>query len=134
MSEQESPKQLSQTSLTAGITGLLIGIASLFIANSSPEVKTIIPIVAGIISPFIAALISKWQRKIEQPAELTDYITAYENDLNYQKKALKNKSLTKAARTQLEKKQAETILKMATAHQDFRSGILNISTTIGDDA
>jgi nitrogen fixation/metabolism regulation signal transduction histidine kinase len=128
MSETEHSSSNSRTGLTATITGLLVSISALFTADLSTEAKTIIPVIAGIASPFIAAGISRLQRKVEQAPELTDYLTAYENDLKYQKKALKDKNLSADVRADLEKRYSNTVLKMATAHQDFRSETLGITT------
>ncbi|UUT22123.1 hypothetical protein [Pseudomonas sp. T8] len=129
MSEIESSSANNRTGLTATITGLLVSISSLVTSGLSEDVKMIIPVIAGIISPFIAAGVARLQRKVEQPPELTDYLTAYENDLRYQKRALKNRSLTPEAKAAIEKRYSDTVLKMATAHQDFRSKSLGISTT-----
>lgn len=118
----------SRTGLTATVTGLLVAISALFTSDLTAEAKTIIPIVAGIISPFIVAGISRLQRKVEQAPELTDYLTAYENDLRYQNKALKDTTLTFEDRKTLERRRSDTILKLATAHQDFRSQTLGITT------
>ena len=133
MSDNEARPPGNETGLTATVTGFIIAICSFFTAHSTPEVKTIIPIMAGIAAPFLAALILRWQRKIEEPSGLTDFLAAYENDLKYQEKALKNTNLSKAVRTQLEKKHSETMIKMATAHQDFRSGDISVSTTSSVD-
>lgn len=134
MSEAERSSSSSHTGLTATITGLLVSISALFTSDLSTEAKTIIPVIAGIASPFIAAGISRLQRKVEQPPELIDYLTAYENDLKYQIKALKATNLSDDARKNLEKRYSDTVLKMATAHQDFRSGTLGITTNANTDA
>lgn len=128
MSETERSSSNNRTGLTATITGLLVSISALFTTDLSTEAKTIIPVIAGILSPFIAAGISRLQRKVEQAPELTDYLSAYENDLKYQKKALKDNSLSVEAKAALEKRYSDTVLKMATAHQDFRSEALGITT------
>ena len=133
MSEAEHSSSSSRTGLTATITGLLVSISALFTADLSIEAKTIIPVIAGIASPFIAAGISRIQRKVEQAPELTDYLTAYENDLKYQKKALKDKNLSAEAKADLETRYSTTVLKMATAHQDFRSETLRITTKASAD-
>ena len=128
MSESESSSSNSRTGLTATITGLLVSVSALFTADLSTEAKTIIPVIAGILSPFISAGISRLQRKVEQDPKLTDYLSAYQNDLNYQKKALKDNNLPADARANLEKRYSDTILKMATAHQDFRSKELGLTS------
>lgn len=122
-----------RTGLTATITGLLVAISALFSTGLSDEAKTIIPIVAGIISPFISAGISRFQRKVEQEPELTDYLTAYANDLKYQKKALKDPNLSPKVRDELQRRYSETSLLMATAHQDFRAKSLRIAMTAPPD-
>ncbi|WP_041506023.1 hypothetical protein [Pseudomonas plecoglossicida] len=127
MSEAQSSTDNSRTGLTATITGLLVSLSALAPTDWSAEVKTIIPVVAGIISPFIAAGISRLQRKVEQPPELTDYLTAYENDLKFQNKALKAKGLSSEDKAALEAQRSKTLLMMSTAHQDFRSNSLDIS-------
>ena len=128
MSEIERSSSSNRTGLTATITGLLVSVSALFTADLSTEAKTIIPVMAGILSPFIAAGISRLQRKVEQDPKLTDYLSAYENDLKYQKKALKDENLPVDARANLEKRYSDTILKMATAHQDFRSEELGLAS------
>lgn len=128
MSDIENSSSNSRTGLTATITGLLVSISALFTADLSTEAKTIIPVIAGIISPFIAAGISRLQRKVEQPPELTDYLSAYENDLKYQRAALKDSNLSVEVRAELEKRYSNTVLKMATAHQDFRTEALGITS------
>lgn len=127
MSEPQPPVDNNRTGLTATITGLLVSLSAFAPADWPAEVKTIIPVVAGIISPFIAAGISRLQRKVEQPPELTDYLTAYENDLKFQNKALKAKGLSSEDRAAIEAKRSNTLLKMSTAHQDFRSNTLDVS-------
>ncbi|POA88018.1 hypothetical protein [Pseudomonas protegens] len=127
MSEVQTSSDNSRTGLTATITGLLVSLSALAPADWSAEAKAIIPIIAGIISPFIAAGIYRLQRKVEQPPELTDYLAAYENDLKFQNKALKNKGLSQEDRAAIEARRSNTLLKMSTAHQDFRTSSLNIS-------
>lgn len=127
MSEPQPSADNNRTGLTATITGLLVSLSAFAPTDWPAEVKTIIPVIAGIISPFIAAGISRLQRKVEQPPELTDYLTAYENDLKFQNKALKAKGLSSEDRAAIEAKRSNTLLKMSTAHQDFRSNTLDIS-------
>lgn len=127
MSEVQASTDNSRTGLTATITGLLVSLSALAPADWSAEAKAIIPIIAGIISPFIAAGIYRLQRKVEQPPELTDYLAAYENDLKFQNKALKNEGLSQEDRAAIEARRSNTLLKMSTAHQDFRTSSLNIS-------
>jgi len=133
MSNNDSPSSTDRTGLTATITGLLVSISAFFSADMSTEAKTIIPVIAGILSPFISAGISRLQRKVEQPAELTDFLTAYESDLKYTKTILKDPNLNPAARAALERKYSDTVLMMATAHQDFRSKSLGIATAAPQD-
>jgi hypothetical protein len=127
MSEVQTSTDNSRTGLTATITGLLVSLSALAPADWSAEAKAIIPIVAGIISPFIAAGIYRLQRKVEQSPELTDYLAAYENDLKFQNKALKKKGLSQEDRAAIEARRSNTLLRMSTAHQDFRASALNIS-------
>lgn len=127
MNEAVASPDNSRTGLTATITGLLVSLSAFAPAEWPAEAKTIIPVIAGIISPFIAAGISKLQRKVEQPPELTDYLSAYENDLKFQRKAMKAKGLSAPDKAALQARHSATLLKMATAHQDFRSNSLGIS-------
>jgi hypothetical protein len=128
MSDIERPSSNSRTGLTATITGLIVSVSALFTADLSPEVKTIVPIIAGILSPFIAAGIYRLQRRVEQDPKLTDFLSAYESDLKYQKNALKDQSLSAEAKAELEKRYSNTVLKMSTAHQDFRTAALQFET------
>lgn len=133
MNNTDSPSSTDRTGLTATITGLLVSISTFFSADMSIESKTIIPVIAGIISPFISAGISRLQRKVEQPPELTDFLAAYESDLKFTMGRIKDKTTPQATRVQLEQKYSDTVLMMATAHQDFRSKSLGITTATTPD-
>ncbi|MCD5997494.1 hypothetical protein KDX38_28530 [Pseudomonas sp. CDFA 602] len=128
MSELSQPKPHSLTSVTASFTTLII-CATSFIPTDwlTAEAKTALPILAGLVSPYLAAYAMKGFQKINLDPDLISYQTRLESDLARQNKLLKTKNLSEGPRNKLIELRDDTIIRLATAHRDFSSGSLAVS-------
>lgn len=129
MSEQSPAKAMSLTNVTASFTTLIIGIATLIPADLvSAEAKVVLPIMAGLISPYLAALAIRLFQKVNLDPDLVVFMSRLKSDLERQNALLKNTTdMSDDTRAMLIQKRDATLLRLASAHQDYSDGSVSIS-------
>lgn len=124
----------SIASLTASFSALLICIPSLLPANLlSDQQTTTFTIIAGILSPYLAAYALKLYHKIDTNPDLVAYISRLESDLNRHEKLLNTEDLSDETKSELRQQRDTLILKIAKANQDWQSENIAISGTSRND-
>lgn len=129
MSESSHNQPMSLTGATASFTTLIICVTSFIPASwLTDEAKMAIPILAGLISPYLAALAMRGYRKVNIDPALIDFITRLESDLARQNKLLlETPDLSADTRAQMVQKRDTTLLRLASAQQDYSDGSVSIS-------
>lgn len=74
-----------------------------------------------LIVPVIGYFVAKFFCSIDEPEELTRYKARLNKDLAHQKKILKDKHITNEVKEGIRQKYTSTMLKLASANQDFTS-------------
>lgn len=72
-----------------------------------------------LIVPVISYFIAKFFSTIDEPEALTQYKARLSKDLAHQKRILKDKHISDEIKSGVREKYTETMLKLATANQDF---------------
>lgn len=130
MSETEQPKTFNSTNVTASVSGVLIGLAALIPEDVLPtSAKGIIAVLAGIISPYIAAMLVRLHRRLDIDPALMDLKNRLQSDLDTQEKMLNSSNLTDQTKKILQEKMESTMLRMATLNQDFSDGNIVIKNS-----
>ena len=133
MSEVDQSAHPNIASLTASFTTLILFGTTFIPAEVLPtESKIALPIVAGIISPYLAVLAMRLFRKVQMDPALIDYTIRLESDLAAAKRALKPSDLPEETRKTIVAKRDATLVRLTTAHQDFNDGTVLVSRSPSD--
>lgn len=129
MSDSSHNQPMSFTGVTASFTTLIICITSFIPASwLTDEAKLAIPILAGLISPYFAAWAIRGFRKVNMDPALIDFITRLESDLARQNKLLlETPDLSAETKAHMMRKRDATLLRLASAQQDYSDGSVSIS-------
>ncbi len=74
-----------------------------------------------LVVPVISYFIAKWFAGIDEPEGLTQYKAMLNKDLEHQRKMLADKHLLPEVKAAVREKYTATMLKLATANQDYRA-------------
>lgn len=75
--------------------------------------------VASLTVPVIGYLAARIFASMDEPEELTRYKARLLRDLKHQKRILKDKNISEEIKAGISKKYEQTMLKLATANQDY---------------
>lgn len=81
---------------------------------------------ASLIVPVIGYFAARLVASMDEPEELTRYKARLKRDLKHQKKILKDKHVPAEIKEGIKVKYAQTMLKLATANQDYNGQTLVI--------
>lgn len=74
-----------------------------------------------LLVPVIGYFIAKWFTAIDEPEGLTQYKARLNKDLVHQKKMLADKHISQEVKAGVREKYTATMLKLATANQDYNA-------------
>lgn len=86
---------------------------------------------SSIVTPFLSLFIVRLYLGVSEPSGLTLYKTRLTKDMKAQRKSLRDTSLSKKARGELQLKYDMTAIKLSTANQDYTSGAVVVSEPEG---
>lgn len=105
-----------------GITTLLVGLC----AYLDPEYQKIGILLSSFLSPLIIHLAFALMIRVSIDPELTKYLGALNRDLKNMRKQMKSLDKKSDAYKKIKAIEAQTIVLMASAHQDHASGKLSL--------
>ncbi|TDF86310.1 hypothetical protein [Pseudomonas sp. H9] len=113
---QKIAPQSLQASITAGLGTFATASCMKFIPPADAQYWVG---AATLIVPVIGYFIAKWFSAIDEPEGLTQYKARLNKDLVHQKKILEDKHIPEEIKEGIREKYTNTMLKLATANQDF---------------
>ncbi|HBP6410101.1 hypothetical protein KZ854_13670 [Pseudomonas aeruginosa] len=74
---------------------------------------------ASLVVPIIGYIVARLVASMDEPEELTRYKARLNRDLTHQRKILKDKNVPADVKEGIKEKYGQTMLKLATANQDY---------------